>query len=344
MKRKLFTIQLILLSALFVGCGKNATQTKEPENVYEIAQIKKILTYDDATTFIYINEYDEKGNETKETRLHDGEVSHVYDYDYKYNKKGFLTKKTTKINGKWDDVETYKYDHKGNLTQKTECFLDIDGTKWYIKTSWEYNDNGQKIKEYEDGILIYSWEYDSNGVKTECLYREDGSLKYQVVYDSDGNMKHYLSYASDGSIETELVYENEYDSAGKKIKNTEYIIEGKNKKVLCELKYNENEILTEKIGYIYYQGDIISCVNFEEYDNQGNLLKKVSTDSDGSSDQQEYEYDSRGNQIKYTHINRDGSVYKEESEYDDKGNIIRWTSSTDGVTGKEEKYEYVYRE
>ena len=181
---------------------------------------------------------------------------------------------------------------------------------------------------------------DGSGVIDGIMHKI--SLKKEILDIVENEIKSID--ASDGSIKTEVVYENEYDSAGKKIKNTEYIIEGKNKKVLSELKYNENEILTEKIWYIYYQGDIISCVNLEEYDNQGNLLKEVITDSDGSSDQKEYEYDSRGNQIKYTHINRDGSVYKEESEYDDKGNIIRWTRSTDGVTDKEEKYEYGYRE
>ncbi len=228
-----------------------------------------------------------------------------------------------------------------------------DNKAAYRCTSYQYEDDELVCKYFQDfddhdNIIrsetagdpenmeltkLYSYTYDKNGnvtAKTQSYadppstdrdiyfhdrfcYYDDGTLKYHVnytkdsdsglwkknyrkEYDSHGSEVLYISYNSDGSTGYRSETQCEYDSSGNLAKET-------------------------------WHSDGSSMVSEYTYDEAGNILTAVRTESSEDSDESfvyktEYAYDSRGNLIKETKTDPYDVTVSTEYEYDETNRLI----------------------
>lgn len=212
--------------------GKDEAVLREQYYDSNHNEIKTVKNDTKGRTYLIIeNEYDDRGNVTKNAETHitaDDRYSSVEENEYDKDNRLIKTNVTfSGISGKATPVHTkyYSYDSKGNLTSITTKAPDgkISGLELY-----EYDDAGNKTKytEYhgEDELVnLYEYEYDQTGnMIKKSKFRPDGSLMhwYTYEYDSKGNMtvqSTYTHYANgtDEQIEC-LIYE--YDSNNNCIK------------------------------------------------------------------------------------------------------------------------------
>jgi hypothetical protein len=153
----------------------------------------------------YENEYDSKGNLTKQSVYHANGYLESY-YENEYDSKGYWIKESRHDADR--DLESYyeiERDSKGNLT-KANC----------------YDANGDLKSYYEN-------EYDSKGNLTKASYYDaNGNLESYVEYecDSKGNIKMWSSYYANGELSFKSRNEYEYDSRGNKTKERQYDANG----------------------------------------------------------------------------------------------------------------------
>ena len=245
----------------------------------------------------------------------------------------------------------------------------------YRRTSYQYEDGELTCKYYDDfdehdNLIrsekngdpenlqmteVYCYKYDENGnitAKTKSYvdppstdkkchfydrfyYYPDGTLKYHVdymegsdsgrwrknyckEYDSHGNEILYLSYDADGSVDYRSETKCEYDSSGALVKET-------------------------------WQGDGQLQVTEYTYDDAGNVLTEVRTESSEESSQSfvyttEYAYDSRGNLIKETDTDPQNKTVSTECAYDDMNRLIKKAVVSTRTTEKHYTYRYEYED
>lgn len=159
-----------------IKVGDNSIVTR---NDYDNAG--NLLKSTDAMGNITSYEYDSQGRISKV--LESGEVKGTYDYD-KFNE----------VNGKYDSIE--------------ESITYANGAR-YVTTT---NGSEQVLSvsdESADGALKTSYEYDKDGEKIKEIYNDGSYVKFE--YDIDGNQTKKLRYTSKNEIEgiTEYVYNDE---------------------------------------------------------------------------------------------------------------------------------------
>ena len=229
----------------------------------------------------------------KETTLRDGKVVSVTEYTYDENGK-ILKKK----NALTREITEYLYNENGDCVKSiTEKYGQL--VCYWI---WEYDECGNNTKKYkvEDGQITcsYEWEYDENGNKTKEYNSIDGGTPfiYEWEYDEYGNM---IKLYEGGKDEGCLWFEWEYDNKGNQIKETRFTSYGTVSSVI-KWSYNDKG---QKIKEVYnvsgepdwtIEGKPVWTKEWT-YDQNGNMLKEVQTNYDGSVSFQEYTYDSRGN-------------------------------------------------
>ncbi len=173
--------------------------------------VKSILYGNDNNDIqrVFINTYDEAGNQTSITWYH--------------NYSGELKKSS---------YYEMKYDEYGN---ETEWFIvDVDeGIEKVCKYTYEYDENGNITKKTVDDSDIeeeYTYEYDENGNVTKKTY--DNSIfeeEYTYTYDDAGNMLTETQKSTKkgfGKKEEKFnvfAYVNEYDDHGNLIKKTCFV-------------------------------------------------------------------------------------------------------------------------
>jgi len=87
-------------------------------------------------------------------------------------------------------------------------------------------------------------------------------------------------------------------------------------------------------------GKLLSS-RISEYDDLGNILSEITTESTNETYIHTYEYNSNGDLIKYSKTYPDGRVYYRTYEYDDKGNLIKRTAiNSSGNVSNTNVYEY----
>ena len=162
-------------------------------------------------------EYDEQGNEIRETRIINGDARPVIEREY--DNRGNITKS---VEYAWKGIEhgsDSEYDDRGNRTKYV-----IYGENGTIKsvTESEYDDCGNKVKtvelEYDENgtiVLRTESEYDGRDMLAikSVVYDKNGIVKNSYMeYDSLGRPEKYITYNADGNII--LLDEYSYDEKG----------------------------------------------------------------------------------------------------------------------------------
>ena len=171
--------------------------------------VKGIWYYsDDKTVYtVFINTYDENGNNTSITVYYNYNghpQKHLY-YEMKYDEHGNETEwfEAKADNGIYGVCKySYEYDDKGNIAKKTK---DKSSSKYETEEyTYTYDDNGNMLTENRKR---YS--------KKETLFESSRKCDY----DSRGNLIREESSFSDGRADKVISYE--YDAQNRKIRETD---------------------------------------------------------------------------------------------------------------------------
>lgn len=152
-----------------------------------------------------------------------------------YNDEGYLVYFSYK-NGSNSEEIKYKYD----FSDENYSYV-YSGSQKYV-----YGRDGNLLKQFSNGELMYLYRYNSNGQETSKIEYNEGQWAY----------KNLISY--DGNIKTTLVIHNE---EGKEIKEQE-IKEKFDKKgnIIEKTEYYYNNGIKEKQYYIVYEPDRMSII------------------------------------------------------------------------------------
>lgn len=205
-------------------------------------------------------------------------------------------------------------DAKGNVTKK---IYDNAGRLWQVinggnTTSYSYLANGNKKSvTYPNGTSEEYTYYDDNRLNT--LTNKNGILiteAYKYTYDENGNqltkldIKGTTTYVYDKLNRLSQVtdFGNKitnytYDAAGNRL--TETVKVGENTTTTANIYNSQNRLISTQID----SPDGTSMLTKYDYDNNGNMLSKVSsslTNQESNQTKATYEYDSHCNMTKAT--------------------------------------------
>jgi len=288
--------------------------------------LSKVLRYDINGGLLYYEEIesDSNGIKTKKTSYSaNGSIRSVSEYDL----NGDVIKSTEYYpDGKIRSQNEYEYEYDSNGNIVKETVLDS------YTIEYEYDSSGNKIKETQYlsiGKLNYTKEYDSNGNMVKyTFYRSDGSeLDYQVYeYDQNENMVEYKDYNSNGFVLFHYAYE--YHQNGNMAKYIDYFSYEDVFYIQHQNEYDQNGNEVKSTGYDF-DGSVTHCFE-SEYDQNGNMVKSTQYSYGDIYSYTLYEYDQVGNAIKYTTYYPDGRAtqitdFIYNYEYDSQGNIIKAT-------------------
>ena len=142
-------------------------------------------------------------------------------------------------------------------------------------------------------------------------------LNYKVL-DKFGNTVKDIKY--DDFEDIEEIIENVYDDKGNLIEEKIFLNEDEPAERKT-YKIDENGKIANE--FTHYLDESIDTVSYE-YDADGNLIKKVLTDSDGVVESKEIFKYKNGKEISYVFYNEDDELIAERiNGYDESGNLLR---------------------
>ncbi|MBQ7971987.1 MAG: hypothetical protein IJ291_00835 [Lachnospiraceae bacterium] len=207
--------------------------------------------------------------------------------------------------------------------------------------SYSIEDDGSKT---EEGNTVKTYEYDEKGNQIKRINYEDGELDITVesTYDEMGNLITEKTAMGETGIVRTFTYA--YDEDGNKIR--EEFDNGKEElndlNRVTEFTYDENGNCIYSKGE-YADGSVSSVVN-SEYDENGNLIKESSLYGFAMVPvvtTYEYTYDYEGNIVKRVKKEDDGTETVDEYTYDENGNVLTHLEEG-GYILAPGRYEYTY--
>ena len=156
---------------------------------------KIVYGYDDAGRNNKLYEYEKVGDNWKLITVRDyvsfnenGDLVEIIDYDVDDDDKDQLLQT-------WRYVYTYE---GGKAVQRDKYASDFGSWELYNTTKYEYNDQGQMVKETttreafgQTYVITYTYEYDDHGGKSkEVLESDDHNyiMTFENNYDANGNL------------------------------------------------------------------------------------------------------------------------------------------------------------
>jgi len=234
---------------------------------------------------------------------------------------GFPLDRFNEIEG--DDYNGFVQD----LRVKLECKFQFDDDQNVIKIedycrdefeSYEYDQNGNKIKSEDSYGVLWEYEYDSKGNETKsinvtagywCKFEYDLNGNEIKTEDSYGDFRLYYYDCNNNKIKTEYSNGNyelySYDRTGYMIR-----MEDPNGN-WRECEYDSDNRLVREESYV-------GLWKTYEYNQNGYVIKE----NDQSNKLCIHDYDQNGNRIMYSDSN--GNYWSLESEFYDNGQLKRY--------------------
>lgn len=220
---------------------------------------------------------------------------------YRINK--IKSQKITEIFQGRSVIDSVNFDDNGNV----------------ISDKFVYDSLGQLIKEYYcDSCRIWFWssKYE-NGKKISCFgFGHDSLLVSSTInkYDAQGRLSKYYSYTKDMQVYNALVSIERIDSQD----STYYI---------------KDTLFTDKFDTVtvQYSGDTIKyfhkqkpepSVYLERYNKKGFLIEYIEFQHKNIWFRITYKYDNRGNLISKISFNSEGNPYLKDLYYYDERNLV----------------------
>lgn len=180
MKRFLFFL------AILAGASSLSAQSKK--------QIKELKIKSMTETTVLYRDGKETANYKSEYKTFDKDGNTITDIEY-FQDGSVRRKETNKYDGKDKIEEIVENNNSGSDD-------DNDGPRKYHRTTWQYNNKGDKTEEVE---------YDASGKvikKTTFGYSNTGDRMYELVYDGSGKMlkKTVYGYGTKGLRSEKKIY------------------------------------------------------------------------------------------------------------------------------------------
>lgn len=276
-----------------------------------------------------------------------------------YNAQGYEIASIQPIEGEYI-VNTHTYDESGNVIRKTYNGMKYDytydeagnvlesslGERTLLENSYqddqiaemiygngdiqkqEYDDEGNLIRTFINGEIVYEWEYEEGYPISYKDYISDKSYRYE--YDSQGYL--VKTICSDG-FTVEYLNNGEYAKIlysyeGESISKTVDIVEEGEDSMKVELSCGNDTYVTMveednlTTHFVTDEGDVVAKNEKEIVDGEIVVAESI------QDEKIEYEYDELGN---ITEIKKDG-VVAETYEYDSLGQLVREDSLEKGTT------------
>ncbi len=209
----------VLIEKITYYNGTKSSHHKFNDNGYIISSINydEYGNIDEESTYKYKYEYDNEGRMIHAIANYENgdfynEIKHEYysngnlKLTLSYNENGKVTYKNEqysngniKLNVEYDDDGQVKYkreyNEKGDLT--TYFSKGTFDDKFYFNSDrfkYEYDSNGNVIKEINYHFIYSDDVTEENGYETEYKYDENGILKSSTEYDNDGEKSHVVHY------------------------------------------------------------------------------------------------------------------------------------------------------
>ena len=304
--------------------------------------------------------YDDNSKLTSFVYSVEGRENYVIENYWEYDERGSLLRDERKETNRdastiLDIIESYsyKYDENGRIQEKTFCYenyqTSADGTNQAIKQQQRYvytfDANGRRLTEsiYLEGSSVprtTSWIYDENGYLIKETEETSGEYYERLyTYNELGKRGSYTKNTYYfGKLHKSVEEEYAYDAQGNRIAET----------IVEKTEYNE-----ERRTYRWEYDDAGRIITYEEpdgttehneYDQAGNLIRKLVYDSNGAKKQEGvYTFYPNGEKKEAQDTVYDleiafGTVKSVRTQYyDEYGNLLKYT-----VTEREHVFEIIY--
>lgn len=232
------------------------------------------------------------------------------------------------------NTTTYTFDSMGN---KLTTINDINGV--ITKTENRFDDSGNLIESSYNNenneTSRSTYQYDEFDRITKLVrYNVNNSITEADEYEYNANndiIKHIHTDVYGTKTTVETIFNENYKPL--KITTT---VDSDSEPTINENSYDDDGNLIKSITT---KGDKVLSAGEFVYKN-GNLVKEVINNASSGTETKETEYDSNNNPVKVTFVDTDGRVLVDEYRYDEKGTVI-WHSHTMN-NGQPTITEYTY--
>ncbi len=219
----------------------------------------KLYKLEGLDTSYYMIKYNEYGDPISyEEKLTDGTTNNYsVSYDYTWDIKGYMTKKSVKYsNGEKPDYEvSYKYYH-----EPADKLNKVIETNSLNDTEWVY--------EFDNGLLLSRYNYDGGRYYSYV----NGKLSVQEYGLTDNSVRMQYHYGEFGELTQVRDYNDQYGGA-ENIHDIEYVYnrDGSINMVKHYLTHNASYSGVEDSHWLYFDQNQ-HVIKQETYDGKGNLM------------------------------------------------------------------------
>ncbi|MBK1812676.1 RHS repeat protein, partial [Clostridium sp. YIM B02505] len=219
----------------------------------------------------------------------------------------------------------YNYDGLNRLVSEYKPVDNSTGEVLYSYSKYDYDNNGNKIKESVGRDLVKNNAVTTNLAIKESSYYKNGKLKAQ--WDNEARKSEY-EYDGNGNVTKQTVYTDK--NGGKKI------ITYANNYLNKPYKKSDQVVAGDIFGNAIDSTTVLSLDTTYNYDLNGNLIKQTSPD---------------GHEISYVYDNLDRQISTTEKTLDETGTEVvstttkayEWNGQTkETVDAKGNKTQYQY--